>query len=55
MKKSVSQIVSQIVKLSLNHKSEDTVRNIYSVLMDVDGEVGRIMGLINEHNINDKD
>ena len=48
MKSSVDKIVSQIAELSLERDSDDSVRNIYMVLMDINIETGKIMRLTRE-------
>ncbi len=43
MMNSVEKIVSQIVELSLDINSGDQTRDIYSILLSVSLETGRIM------------
>ena len=43
MKTSINIIVSQIIELALNINSNDQVRDIYSILLDVNLSVGEIM------------
>lgn len=43
MMNSVEKIVSQIVELSLDISSGDQTRDIYSILLSVSLETGRIM------------
>jgi len=43
---SVDKIVSQIVELSLEKSSNDPVRNIYSVSMEISLEICKIMQII---------
>ena len=45
---SIEEIVSDIVKLSLEKGTDDNVRDLYSVLIDIDLEVGKIMKLIRD-------
>ena len=43
---SVDKIVSQIVELSLKKSSDDPVRNIYSVSVEIGSKICEVMRLI---------
>lgn len=42
MKPSIENIVAMIVQLSLNRHTDDPVRDIYTVLMDVTSETNKL-------------
>jgi len=48
MTTSVDKIVSQIAELSLKKESSDPVRNIYSVMMEVNLNLCEIMRLMRQ-------
>ncbi len=48
------QISNDIVKLSLEKTSDDDVRNIYSVLLDLNIEVGELMKQIRKQERNNE-
>ena len=44
----IEEIVAKIVELSLEKDSNDSVRNIYSVLMDIRSETGKVMKAVRD-------
>ena len=45
---SIEEIVARIVELSFEEKTGDSVRDIYTVLMAVDSETGKVMKAIRD-------